>query len=340
MTETVSGKPADITDIEKSAMLMMLVGQETAAQVVKFLSQPEINRLSMAMSRITAVPGPAAAAVLREFSDLMRQDDAFGISGGEAYLQGVLEKALGREKAARLVGRLRQGASPPGLDEVKWHDPRDLAEMIKAEHPQIVAMIAAALEPEQAQILIQQLPDDLAEQVIPRLAMLDALAPSAIQELSESLENLLAAKPAEARVAVGGVDIAAKILARLGSVRAERILTTIRNVDAELAGLLSDRMFVFEDLFEIDDRSFQMLLRAIDQRLLVVALKGAASALQDKVLRNMSQRAGQVLREEIDARGPVRQADINEARKQILASALALERDGKVVLRGQADLVS
>jgi flagellar motor switch protein FliG len=340
VTETISSEPDDITNTDKSAMLMILVGQETAAQVVKFLSQPEINRLSMAMSRISGVPRHAATAVLREFSDLMRHDDSLGIGGGETYLQGVLEKALGSEKAGRFLGRLKQGAYQAGLDEVKWHDPRDLAEMIKTEHPQIVAMIAAHLEPEQAQILMRHLPDDLVEHVIPRLAMLDALAPSAIAELSESLENLLAARPGEVRVSVGGIDIAAKILNRLGGARADRILATIHTVDPELSGLLGERMFVFEDLFEIDDRSFQMLLRAIDQRLLVVALKGAASGLQDKVLRNMSQRASQMLREEIDARGPVRQADIDEARKQILASAQALERDGKILLRGQADLVS
>jgi flagellar motor switch protein FliG len=340
VTERVSGRPADITDIEKSALLMMLVGQETAAQVVKFLSQPEINRLSVAMSRIAAVPKHTAAAVLREFFDLMRQDDSLGISGGEAYVRGVLEKALGSEKADRHLGLLKQGDYGAGLDEVKWHDPRSLAELIKTEHPQIVAMIAAYLEPEQAQVLMQHLPDELVEHVIPRLAMLDALAPSAIQELSESLENLLATEPRQARVTVGGVDVAAKILNRLGGVRAGQILSTIRTVDPGLAGLLNDRMFVFEDLFEIDDRSFQMLLRAIDQRLLVLALKGAPSRLQDKVLRNISQRGAQMLREEIDARGPVRQADVDDARKQILASAQALERDGKVMLRDQTDLVS
>jgi flagellar motor switch protein FliG len=340
VTETVSGGPADITDTEKSAMVMMLVGEETAAQVVKFLSQPEINRLTVAMSRMAAVPKQTATAVLREFFDLMRQDNTFGISGGEAYIRGVLEKALGSEKAERLLARLKQGVYGTGLEEIKWQDPLDLAEMIKTEHPQIVAMIAAYLDPEQAQVLMQHLPDDLVEQVIPRLAMLDALPSSAIQELSESLENFLSAEPQQARVAVGGVDVAAKILSRLGNARADQILDTIRTVDPELAGQLNERMFVFEDLFEIEDRSFQILLRTVDQRLLIVALKGGPSRWQDKVLRNMSQRASQMLREEIDARGPVRQAEIDEARKQILAGALVLAKDGKIMLRDQADLVT
>ena len=341
MTEATFGGPADLTDVEKSAMVMMLVGQETAAEVVKFLSQPEINRLSMAMRQISAVPKNTAATVLREFVDLMHGDDTFSIGGGgEGYLRGVLERALGAEKADQLLGRLKQGVYGAGLDAVKWQDPRDLADMIKSEHPQIVAMISAYLEPEQAQGLMQHLPDQLVGQVIPRLAMLDALPPSAIQELSESLEQLLADEPQQARVSVGGVDVAAKILNRIGGPRAERVLSAIEATDPELAARLAERMFVFEDLLEIDDRSFQILLRAVDQKLLVSALKGSPARLQEKVLRNLSQRAAQMLREEIEARGPMRQAEIDEARKEILATAQAMESDGKIIIRAQESIVA
>ena len=340
MTEATSGAPADLSDIEKSAMVMMMIGQETAAQVVKFLSQPEVNRLSMAMTQIAAVRRETAAAVLGEFAERMRAGDDFNIRDGQAYVRGVLEKALGTEKADQLLGRLQQGVYGAGLDAIKWQDPRDLAEMIKAEHPQIVAMIAAYLEPEQAQAVMQHLPDELVGQVIPRLAMLDALPPSAIQELNESLENLLAGDPQPARVSIGGVDVAAKILNRIGSSRAGPVLNAIGAIDPRLAGMLTERMFVFEDLFEIDDRSFQILLRTIDQKRLVSALKGTPRRLQDKVLSNLSQRAAQMLREEIDACGPMRQAEIDDARKEILASAQALERDGKIILRSPADLVA
>lgn len=340
MTEATSGAPADLSDIEKSAMIMMMIGQETAAQVVKFLSQPEVNRLSMAMTQIAAVRQETAAAVLGEFADRMRAGDDFNIRDGQAYVRGVLEKALGSDKADQLLGRLQQGVYGAGLDAIKWQDPRDLAEMIKAEHPQIVAMIAAYLEPEQAQAVMQHLPDELVGQVIPRLAMLDALPPSAIQELNESLENLLAGEPRQARVSIGGVDVAAKILNRIGGSRAGPVLSAIGAIDPQLAGMLSERMFVFEDLFEIDDRSFQILLRTIDQKRLVSALKGAPRRLQDKVLGNLSQRAAQMLREEIDACGPMRQAEIDDARKEILAAAQALERDGKIILRSPADLVA
>ncbi|MBV8590623.1 MAG: flagellar motor switch protein FliG [Acetobacteraceae bacterium] len=339
MTEAISNTPPNLTDVEKSAVVMRLIGQDTAAQIIKFLSQPEINRLSMAMTRISTVSKSTAALILREFADLIRQDGSLDPNGGEEYLRAVLEKALGPEKADHLVGRLNQGSYGAGIDAVRWQDPRNLAEMIKTEHPQIIAMISAYLEPEQAQALMQHLPDELVEQVIPRLAVLDVLPPTAIQELSESLEQLLGDEPQQARISVGGVDVAAKILTRIGGKRAEHVLSTIGNIDPELAQMLTDRMFVFEDLFEIDDRSFQILLRSLDQKLLVSALKGAAPGLQDKVLRNLSQRAAQMLREEIEARGPMRQAEIDAARKEILKAAQALEREGKIMLRIQAELV-
>ena len=340
VTEASSDPPSDLTDVEKSAVILRLIGQDTAALVVRYLSQPEINRLSLAMTRISKISRNAAAATLREFADLMQQESSLDVDGGEEYVRGVLQKALGAEKADHFLGRLKQGGFSAGIEAVKWQDPRDLAEMIKTEHPKVIAMISAYLEPEQAQALMQNLPDELVEQVIPRLAVLDKLPLTALQELAESLEHLLDGEPQQARVAGGGVDVAAKILNRIGGQRADRVLNAIGNVDPELAQMLTEHMFIFEDLFEIDDRSFQILLRGVDQKLLVSAMKGAAPGLQDKVLRNLSQRAAQMLREEIEARGPMRQAEIEAARKEIMQAAQALERDGKIMLRTQAELVA
>src|SRR5208282_6482014 len=185
---------------------MMSIGQEAAAEVVKFLSQPEINLLSMAMARITSVSKNSAASVLQEFVAVLQQESSIGIAA-EDYVRGVLEKALGTEQADRLASGLKQGRYSAGIEAVKWQDPRTLAEMIKSENPQIVAMIAAHLEPEQAKTLMEHLPDELVEQVIPRLAVLDAIPQTAIQELSESLEHLLAGGPPRARISVGGVDV-------------------------------------------------------------------------------------------------------------------------------------
>jgi flagellar motor switch protein FliG len=331
MTETASNKPVKLTNVEKSAVVMMSLGQDTAAEVMKLLSQPEIARVSAAMARLSNVRKGGVAAVLQEFVDLMTGDGAIGL-GAEKYITEVLEKALGKEKAERLVGRLRQG-DPVGIEAIKWQEPRAVAEMIKSEHPQIVAMILAHLEPEQAQTLIQYLPDELVEQVVPRLAMLDGVPPNAIQELNESIEHLLAGEPQQTHVSVGGVEAAAKVLTRLGAARTERVLNSIKEVDPDLAEALNENMFVFEDLFEADDRSLQVLLRTLDQKQLVAALKGASPAILGKVLKNVSQRAADMLREEIEARGPMRLTEIDAARKEILAAAKALEAEGKIILR-------
>jgi flagellar motor switch protein FliG len=340
VTEIASGKRASLTDIEKSAVVMMTIGQEAAAQVMKFLSQLEINLLSVAMARISNVTKGAVTSVYQEFIDLMLQETSIGI-GADRYVRGVLEKALGTEKAERLSARLRQGDYFAGIEAIQWQDPRVLAEMIKSEHPQIVAMIFAYLEPEQADALIRYLPEDLVDQVIPRLATLDSIPPNAIRELNESIEDLLAGEAQQARVSVGGVNMAAKILNRIDNTRVESILKQIGTVDAELAQQIEHSMFVFEDLLHVDDRNFQVLLRSVDQKLLVSALKGSDEALQNKVLKNLSQRAAETLRDDMGARGPMRVSEVEAAKREIVATAQRLEREGVIILRtDQGEVVS
>ncbi|HEY1795486.1 MAG TPA: flagellar motor switch protein FliG [Stellaceae bacterium] len=332
MTEIVSSRRASLTEIEKSAVVMMSIGDDAAAQVMKFLSQLEINQLSVAMARISNVTKDAVTSVYQEFIDLMLQETSIGI-GAESYIRAVLEKALGTDKADRLVARLRQGDYFAGIEAIQWQDPRVLAEMIKLEHPQIVAMIFAYLEPEQLDALIKYLPEDLVEQVIPRLATLESIPPAAVRELNESIEALLAGEAQQARVTVGGVGIAAKILNRIDNKRVESILKQISTVDAELAQRIEHSLFVFEDLVHVDDRNFQVLLRSIDQKLLVSALKGAEATLQNKVLSNLSQRAAETLRDDIAARGPMRVSEIEAAKREIVATAQRLEREGAIILR-------
>src|SRR5579872_4198540 len=260
---------------------MLSIGEEAAAEVMKHMTQLEINLLSVAMARIANVSKAEVTTVFEEFVDVMLQETSIGI-GAENYVRNVLEQALGPEKAERLAGRLNQGDYFAGIEAVQLQDPRVLAEMIKSEHPQIVAMIFAYMEPEQADALIQYLPPELVEQVIPRLATLDSIPPAAIRELNESIEDLLAGEAQQVRVSVGGVNMAAKILNRIDTTRVESILKQISAVDAELAQRIENSMFVFEDLLHVDDRNFQILLRSIDQKLLVSALKGSGQELQNK----------------------------------------------------------
>ncbi|HTZ34512.1 MAG TPA: flagellar motor switch protein FliG [Stellaceae bacterium] len=340
MTEATLSKSLGLSDVEKSAVVMLSIGKEAAAEVMKHMTQLEINLLSVAMARISNISKAQVTEVFQEFIDMMLQETSIGI-GAEAYVHGVLEQALGPDKAERLAARLNQGDYFAGIEAVQLQDPRVLAEMIKSEHPQIVAMIFAYMEPEQADALIQYLPPELVEQVIPRIATLDSIPPAAIRELNESIEDLLAGEAQQVRVSVGGVNMAAKILNRIDTQRVESILKQISTVDADLAQQIENNMFVFEDLLRIDDRNFQMLLRSIDQKLLASALKGADGKMLDKVMRNLSQRSAEMLREEIAARGPMRVVEIDTAKREIVATAQRLEREGTIILPTDAgDMVS
>jgi flagellar motor switch protein FliG len=333
-------KSADLSDIEKSAVLLMSIGQDQAAEVLRYLSAQEINRLSAAMARLSSMSTAAVSGVFKEFTDLMLQQTSIGV-GGEAYLRGALEKALGAEKAAGLVERIQHGGEFGRIDAVKLTDPRVLVEMIRSEHPQIVAMILGYMEPERAAELIRYLPDDLVDQVVPRLATLDSIPPAAVRELNEALEDLMAADLQHVRLTVGGIKVAANILNRFDATRAQHVLDSIKDVDQDLAQRIKDNMFVFQDLMAVDDRNFQLLLREVDQNLLVPALKGADENLRDKVFRNLSQRAAESLREEIDAKGPMRMSEVEAAQKEILAAAQRLEQEGKIILRTDTnDLVA
>jgi len=342
VAEAILSEPIDIglTDLEKSAVVMLSIGEDAAAEVMKHMTQLEINLLSLAMARISGISKTAVTAVYGEFIDTMLQETSIGI-GSSTYIHGVLERALGTEKAERLAARLNQGDYFAGIEAVQLQDPRVLAEMIKNEHPQIVAMIFAYLEPEQAEALIQHLPAELVDQVIPRLATLDSIPPAAVRELNEAIEDLLAGEAQHVRVSVGGVNMAAKILNRIDGERVESILGQIKAVDADLAQKIENNMFVFEDLLRLDDRNFQMLLRSIDQKILASALKGADAKLLDKVMRNLSQRSAEMLREEISARGPMRVTEIDAAKREIVGTAQRLEREGTIILPTDgSDMVS
>ncbi|MBV9826677.1 MAG: flagellar motor switch protein FliG [Alphaproteobacteria bacterium] len=336
MAEVAFAPTASLSDIEKAAVVLLSVGQDAAAEVMKLMTEPEINTLSLAMARISKVPQAAVGEVFQEFSDLMLQETSLGI-GADAYVQGVLEKALGPGRAKRMVGRLQHDEPMAGIEAVQWQDPRVLAESIKNEHPQIVAMIFAYLEPEQVDALLRYLPQDLVEQVIPRLATLDTIPPTAIRELNEAIEDLLSGDIQQNRVAVGGVTVASKILKRLDEAAIDKIIEQVREVDPELGQKLADSMFAFEDLIQMDDRNFQVMLRAVDQRLLVSALKGTDPAMQNKVLRNLSQRAAEMLRDEMGARGPMRAADVEAAKRDIVEIARRLADEGKIMLGNESD---
>jgi flagellar motor switch protein FliG len=311
MAEAISSKPIRLSDVEKSAVVLLSIGKEAAAQVMKHMTQLEINLLSLAMARVSHVSRAEVTTVFQDFVDLMLEEIPISV-GGESYVHDVLEQALGPEKAERLATRLSQGDYFAGVEAVQLQDPRVLAEMIKSEQPQIIAAIFAYMEPEQADALIQHLPPEIVELVVPRLAT-------------------------QVRPSGGGVSMAARILNRIDAERAEAVLEQISAVDAELADVIrseasANGMFMFEDLERLDDRSLQMLLRSINQRLLASALSDADPILLEKIMRNLSRRSAEMLREEIFARDPVAADEIDAARSEVVATAQRLERDGTIIL--------
>ena len=340
MAEPASG-PNNLTPAEKAAVLMMALGEADAAEVIKFLSPREVNRLSSAIARLNKVPKTIIENVMGEFVSRIRDETAIGLGANE-YLRNALGKALGEDRASALLERIMSGGDAAGIEAVKWEDPRVVAEMIREEHPQIIAMILAYVEAEQAQDVMQALPDSVIEQVIPRLATLEVIPPSAVRELNEALEDQLSGESQQVRLSnVGGVKAAAEILNRFEASRAQAVLDRVKAIDAELSQRIYDNMFVFHDLLEVDDRSIRTLLQEVNQTLLVPALKGVDSALREKISRTMSERAGASLKEEIEAKGPVRVSEVEAAQKEIITIAKRLEQEGKMILRTDAkDLVA
>src|SRR5579863_9883299 len=340
MAEPTSGS-TNLSPAEKAAVLMMALGEADAAEVIKFLSPREVNRLSGAIARLNKVPKTTVENVMVEFVARIRDETVIGL-GVTEYLRNALGRALGEERASALLERIMNGGDSAGIEAVKWEDPRVVAEMIREEHPQIIAMILAYVEPEQAQDVMQVLPDGIIEQVIPRLATLEVIPPSAVRELNEALEDQLAGESQQVRLSnVGGIKAAAEILNRFEASRAQSVLDRIKSMDPELSQRIYDNMFVFHDLLEVDDRSIRTLLQEINQSLLVPALKGVDAAVREKVTRNMSQRAAESLNEEIEAKGPVRVAEVEAAQKEIITIAKRLEQEGRIILRTDAkDLVA
>ncbi|MDE1903949.1 MAG: flagellar motor switch protein FliG, partial [Alphaproteobacteria bacterium] len=263
MAEPTSGS-TNLSPAEKAAVLMMALGEADAAEVIKFLSPREVNRLSGAIARLNKVPKTTVETVMVEFVGRIRDETAIGL-GVTEYLRGALGKALGEERASALLERIMNGGDSAGIEAVKWEDPRVVAEMIREEHPQIIAMILAYVEPEQAQDVMQVLPDGVIEQVIPRLATLEVIPPSAVRELNEALEDQLAGESQQVRLSnVGGIKAAAEILNRFEASRAQSVLDRIKSIDPELSQRIYDNMFVFHDLLEVDDRSIRTLLQEIN----------------------------------------------------------------------------
>ena len=320
----------------KSAVLLMSLGEEEAAEVFKFLGPREVQKIGAAMASLKNVKREEIENVLQEFLKEAEQHTALSLDSND-YIRNVLNKALGEDKAGAIIDRILQGGDTSGIEGLKWMDSSSVAELIKNEHPQIIATILVHLDRDQAAEIVACFTDRLRNDVLLRIATLDGIQPAALRELDDVLATLLSGSDNLKRSPMGGIRTAAEILNFIPSQFEEGVLENVRQYDAELAQKIIDQMFVFENLLDLEDRAIQLLLKEIESEALIISLKGAPPALRQKFLSNMSQRAAELLAEDLDARGPVRVSEVEAQQRRILQVVRTLAESGQIVIGGKAE---
>jgi flagellar motor switch protein FliG len=318
---------------ERAAILLMTLGEQAAAEVLKHMGPKEVQKVGAAMAALANVSKEQVSGVMANFTEAVDSQTSLGV-GSDEYIRKVLVQALGQEKAGSIIDRILLGGNSKGLEALKWMDPRAVAELVRLEHPQIVAIVLSYLEGDQASAVLMNLPERMRSDVLLRIATLDGIQPSALQELNEIMEKQFTGSGASnvKSSSVGGPKAAADIMNNLDSGLEKSIMDKVKEADATLAQRIEDLMFVFEDLEEIDDRGIQSLLREVSSDSLILALKGSSERMKEKIFKNMSKRAGEMLRDDLEAKGPVRLADVEKAQKEILAVARRMSDAGELAL--------
>jgi flagellar motor switch protein FliG len=319
-----------------SAILLMALGENAAAEVFRHLAPKEVHRLGETMARLHTTSRDKVDTVLSRFHSASAGLSTL-VGNADEYLRSVLRRALGEERAGMLIGRILQGDGVSGIESLKWMDPRSIAELIRNEHPQIVASILVHLERDQAAATLLQFDETLRNDVVMRIATLDGIQPAALRELDEVLTRVLAGGDALSRTRLDGSKTAAEIIAGFGGAAEAGALEALREQDPDLAQKIADLMFTFEDIDRLDDRAIQLLLREVQSESLIVALKGTDAALRERIFRNMSQRAAETLREDLESKGPVRISEVESQQKEIVKTLRRLADEGQIAIGGGGD---
>lgn len=322
--------------IQKGAILLMSLGEEAAAEVFRHLGPREVQKLGSAMAALKDVSRDAIEDVLGSFHKTAGEKTSLGMNSDE-YIKSVLTKALGDDKAASLLDRILQGGDTSGIEGLKWMDSPAVADLIKNEHPQIIATILVHLDRDQASEILGIFVEQLRNDVILRIATLDGIQPSALKELNDVLTKLLSGNNNIKKSPMGGVRTAAEIMNFMPGNAETSVIEKIREYDGDLAQKILDEMFVFENVIDIDDRGIQLILREVQSESLIVALKGASEELREKIFKNMSTRAAEMLREDLEAKGPVRLSEVEAKQKEILKLVRRLSDEGQIALGGKGD---
>lgn len=333
----VETKPAfdvgKLDGVEKAAILLLSLSEEDAAQILKHLEPKQVQKVGMAMASIEDLNQAKISAVHRLFIEQIQNFSTIGFQS-EEFIRRALTAALGEEKASNLIDQIILGGGAKGLDSLKWMDSKQVANIIRNEHPQIQTIVLSYLEPEQSAEILSQFPEKVRLDLTMRIANLEEVQPAALQELNEIMEKQFAGQAGAQAAKMGGLKAAADIMNYLDTNVEGQLMDSIREHDEEMAQQIQDLMFVFENLLEVDDRAIQTILREVQQDVLMKALKGADDNLKEKILKNMSKRAAEMLADDLEAMGPIRVSEVETAQKEILSTARRLSDAGEIMLGG------
>ncbi len=327
-------EPVPFTGTQRAAVFLMTIGEELASQILKHMGPKEVQRIGVAMAELPSVTRAQLGEVVEDFTVSVEEHTSIGV-GSEDYLRKVLVQALGEDRAGSLIDRILIGGNSKGLESLKWMDGRAVADMIRTEHPQIIAIVISYLDSDHAAEVINYLPDRVRTEVVMRIASLESIHPSALQELDEILEKQFAGNSTTKSSIVGGPKRAADIVNLLDSAVEGSLMAAIKEHDEGLGIQIQELMFTFENLLDLDDRSVQRLLREVTTEQLVVALKGSTAEIKALMLRNMSKRAAEALEEDLEARGPMRVSDVEAAQKEIVSTVRRLSDEGEIAVGGK-----
>ena len=337
MTDKLRAELANITSTQRAAVLMLLLGEEQAAEIIKYLNPKEVQALGAAMVQVANFSQEAVNFVLDEFVEHLKKQNNVSI-GGADYVEKVMRLALGDDKAALVLGRIMPGQGTKGLDILSWMDARGIADMIRGEHPQVVAIILSLLESEVAADVLTYLPPDVRPEVIQRVASLDTVQPSAMAELEAIMKQQFSKNASAQSSSFGGIKAAAKIMNLTKTALEASIMNGLNDIDPDLMLKIQDNMFTFENLVSVDNKGIQVLMRAVEPDMLMMALKSCSEETANRFFDNMSERARGMFKDDMEAKGPQRMADVEDAQKQIMRKARKLSDSGELILGG-ADFV-
>ena len=329
---------SELTGTQRAAVLMLLLGEEQAANIIRFLSPKEVQGLGAAMVQVAELSQEAVNAVLDEFLAEIKRQTNLGL-GTSDYVDKVFRRALGDDKAASVLGRINPGHGSKGLEILTWMDARSIADMIQAEHPQVVAIILSVLETGVAAEVLNFLPADARAEIMQRVASLEQVQPSAMDELEAIMKKQFSTNSSSKSSSLGGVKAAANILNQTKTTLEAAVMSGLRDIDPDLMQQIQDNMFTFENLVSVDNKGIAKIMANVEPDLMMKALKGASEAVKEKFLGSMSERARGMFRDDMEALPPMRLSDVETAQKMVMRAARKLADAGDLVLGGGADYV-